>query len=508
MRPRRRVGCLWPLWLALLLPWPALGADNNDWYRVEVLVFVQRNAEAARAEAWPSRPALAYDGGARSMFLDGSTRVPGDWPLALLTLEEQLLPASDLSTDDLFSALPVGLGWSQVRPSDIPPGDWSLTDSDLLGGSLFDLSRDPRPRDDRPRDNLHDNLFDNLFDNALFRGDMFGGPPAAPLADPLLDVPWDDRRLAGGPFRAPRDDWGPVGDGLTDIPSARWHLADGRPPRHWSPIGSGLPRFLTRRWHLADDAPPDLPDPYLPAPYLPAPYLPDKPPDLYSPADAPVVVPKRKPRPQIQLEPLTALKVPRAFVKLPDDELEFLRVARRLRRSSATDVLLHTAWLQPARRAERATPIILDSAAADGYPELQGNLTLYSGRHLHIECRLWLNTRGDYLNGGGLDGSGLDGGWTMPAPPLKPQTRTLPVPNPGLQAGPFWLGSARADEEPQAEPPHYTYRHAVLLEEQRRIRSGQLNYIDHPMFGVVLRVTRYRFKPFLPIQPTDPEGPR
>ena len=33
------------------------------------------------------------------------------------------------------------------------------------------------------------------------------------------------------------------------------------------------------------------------------------------------------------------------------------------------------------------------------------------------------------------------------------------------------------------------WRHAVLLSQTRRMRSNEVNYIDHPMFGVVVKVT-------------------
>jgi hypothetical protein len=37
--------------------------------------------------------------------------------------------------------------------------------------------------------------------------------------------------------------------------------------------------------------------------------------------------------------------------------------------------------------------------------------------------------------------------------------------------------------------PVYPYAHAVLLKQTRRMRSKEVNYIDHPMFGVVVKVT-------------------
>jgi hypothetical protein len=45
--------------------------------------------------------------------------------------------------------------------------------------------------------------------------------------------------------------------------------------------------------------------------------------------------------------------------------------------------------------------------------------------------------------------------------------------------------------------PEYAWRHAVLLQQSRRMRGGELHYIDHPMLGLLIKVTRYQFEPFV-----------
>ena len=37
--------------------------------------------------------------------------------------------------------------------------------------------------------------------------------------------------------------------------------------------------------------------------------------------------------------------------------------------------------------------------------------------------------------------------------------------------------------------PEYPYAHAVLLAQTRRMRSSEVNYIDHPLMGVIIKVT-------------------
>jgi hypothetical protein len=62
------------------------------------------------------------------------------------------------------------------------------------------------------------------------------------------------------------------------------------------------------------------------------------------------------------------------------------------------------------------------------------------------------------------------------------------------QSSPAW-----SEEMLQAwlAKPEYGYRHAVLLEQRRRLRSGELHYIDHPLLGLLIRVSRYEFEPFV-----------
>ncbi len=47
------------------------------------------------------------------------------------------------------------------------------------------------------------------------------------------------------------------------------------------------------------------------------------------------------------------------------------------------------------------------------------------------------------------------------------------------------------------QPVHdYEFRHAVRVAQQRRMRSGELHYIDHPLLGIVVKVSRHEFLPF------------
>ena len=265
--------------------------------------------------------------------------------------------------------------------------------------------------------------------------------------------------------------------------------------------------------------------------------------------------------PRVELEPLVDFDVPRAMVKLPAELRTLNTQRRRIGNSAGLDVLFHESWLQRIRDRERSLPIIIDTPDRFGdFPELQGSVLIYSSRYLHVATNLWLNTNGAYLDS-------LAANWRMPHPPLPVDQSESPFVPFRIDPEPTWLdgmedsmadelaadagtvpdgaivamfpdsstepeNSARtpdtldedgADDQPLgadlpapaseaeveaflAEPVvNWDFRHAILVQQQRRMRSGELHYIDHPMLGVVIRVNRYEFQPFV-TPPDDPGG--
>ncbi len=206
-----------------------------------------------------------------------------------------------------------------------------------------------------------------------------------------------------------------------------------------------------------------------------------------------------------------ALRLPEPFVMRPAAELAFRGKAAYMERNGDYRVLWHRNWLQPLEEESRALPIIIDRSGDDAsYPVLQGSVELQLSRFLHVTTNLWLNT----------DGSYLPDYWRMPAPPLAPPSviiEEVPVleelpplnlarvplamPLPGEEqtradtSGAENASGLEPDRETGAEPdvdaaPEYPYRHAVLLQQSRRMRSDEVHYLDHPLLGVVIRLTR------------------
>ena len=135
---------------------------------------------------------------------------------------------------------------------------------------------------------------------------------------------------------------------------------------------------------------------------------------------------------------------------LTADELELGNAYRSLTRLSAYAPLLHGGWVQVGLPQAQAVPFALDQF---GRASLRGEIELYLSRFLHVEIDL------SY----------------QPEAAVAAPTGAL---------GEFALA------------PRYELR------AERRVRSGELHYFDHPAFGVLVVV-----KP-VPQAPVPPDTPR
>ena len=186
---------------------------------------------------------------------------------------------------------------------------------------------------------------------------------------------------------------------------------------------------------------------------------------------------------------------PSPFVLLANSELEFQGKAAYMQRTGRYRTLFHETWVQPMLEESDTLPIVIDrSGDSEDWPQLQGSVKLYISRYLHLQTNLWLNTAGHYL----------PADWNMPAAPLGPKSVTVIYPpEPEVIDEPqdeptdsgFFTGTG-IDSEVEAEleqlqptGPVYPWRHAVALQQKRKMRSTELHYIDHPMLGVVVKVS-------------------
>lgn len=141
------------------------------------------------------------------------------------------------------------------------------------------------------------------------------------------------------------------------------------------------------------------------------------------------------------------------LVMLDEEQLTMIEILERLERLDAYQPLMHFGWTQATRPEEDTLPIKLGEFAAPP-PGLNGDLTLYLSRYLHLVVNLALDekravaepdTTNDYY-----DERMLTDAWL--------ETLDGPV--------------------------------RFRIEEDRIVRNGEIRYFDHPRFGVIAKVKR------------------
>lgn len=152
--------------------------------------------------------------------------------------------------------------------------------------------------------------------------------------------------------------------------------------------------------------------------------------------------------PEIVLEPEVSEDKKYELKMLTEEDFGLLEVYDHLKRLDAYEPLMHFGWTQPTYPDEEVEARPLSSFATP--PEgLEGELTLYLSRYLHLAVKLQ------------LDKSFAD----------------EPVKDDGYY-GDF------SEDLPISYPVRFR------IDEDRIFRNGELRYFDHPKFGVLAKITR------------------
>ena len=152
---------------------------------------------------------------------------------------------------------------------------------------------------------------------------------------------------------------------------------------------------------------------------------------------------------------------PFRFRLLTPEEYQLDAAYQKIERIPAYIPLLHSGWVQPGLPDDQARPVDL---ALLGTANPSGNVRVYLSRFLHVELGLTYRRGPDS---------------TAVANPTTTSTDPTPL------AGPDDLHELTL-------APRYQ------LVTQRQVRSGDLNYFDHPAFGVLVMITP------VPIEPETP----
>ncbi len=191
-------------------------------------------------------------------------------------------------------------------------------------------------------------------------------------------------------------------------------------------------------------------------------------------------------------------QLPEPYALLPEDELKLKTEFKRLQRSKGLHPEIHLAWRQPVTDRKKAQLLYLrtpytateaeteleraiaaeiaaeatvgaeifsgfEETAAAEPPDLEGTIRISVNRYLHIELDLLRR--------------------------IKPTDLPLPYEH------------AFEDGFIQQSQTYNSYR----MQAHRRMRSGELHYIDHPLMGVLIKITPYELPKPIPAAPIEPE---
>ena len=143
-------------------------------------------------------------------------------------------------------------------------------------------------------------------------------------------------------------------------------------------------------------------------------------------------------------------------------------ILRSLRRSSLFTVLSHQSWVQPI--GGEPTPVMIQAGQRyDDRFEVEGTLSFTRFRFLHLQTNLW---------------------YTVFEPRVHESTPFLDEFQSNL-SDEILLQHPELVKVERERGSHFAAR-THLMFQSRRMRSDELHYIDHPLFGIVVRINRFK----------------
>ncbi|MFK8019423.1 MAG: CsiV family protein [Pseudomonadales bacterium] len=169
---------------------------------------------------------------------------------------------------------------------------------------------------------------------------------------------------------------------------------------------------------------------------------------------------------------------PELFTELPfEGHLQTPKA--KLKRARGQRVVFSRRWEQGLLGKDDAPYIYIRGGERSGkHRELEGSIQVSVERYLHIRMNLWLSKFADELEMKAIGETQMqDGKMQDLSPSIEVELEQEPFLLPEL---PFRSTSNFG--------PHAPLESVFLLKQERRLRSRETHYIDHPAMGIVLRI--------------------
>lgn len=168
-------------------------------------------------------------------------------------------------------------------------------------------------------------------------------------------------------------------------------------------------------------------------------------------------------------------------------DAEFARVAASIRRSSRYKKLFQASWQQDLTKKSRSKNIIIQGGKRNGnHYELEGYINIALERYLHLSTDLWLVKYGEN-----------EGNYYLPRQPYRAKTAVENAETNSnfldneFEASEEYRAFLRQNPELDITPKNdEPVARVVVMKQQRRMRSDELHYLDHPLFGVIVKITK------------------
>ncbi|WP_373079426.1 CsiV family protein [Zhongshania sp.] len=192
----------------------------------------------------------------------------------------------------------------------------------------------------------------------------------------------------------------------------------------------------------------------------------------------------RYPRKWVRLQPSSSSSSPRI---VDSSDPEFAKAAQSLRMSSRYKPLFLASWEQDLQARKKSPAILIQGGKQFGkHYELEGYIRIAVERYLHLDTNLWLARFGSHA-----------GNYYLPQQPQSYDEPEEPAPlvDEAFENSPEYLQFKQQNPgfQPSASPQQeadYPIEQIVVMKQQRRMRSDELHFIDHPKFGVIVKVTK------------------
>jgi len=161
------------------------------------------------------------------------------------------------------------------------------------------------------------------------------------------------------------------------------------------------------------------------------------------------------------------------FNLLPVSERKLNSQASAIAKSGSYSLLFHQAWRQLIQ-AKNTHIFISGGKKFNGHQELEGNISLSVGQYLKFQTNLWLTQFAPVA----LDAS-----------PINSSTTDLALDSTTEESWPELPAIPNSEASTNEQPAEFVTKRIVKIAQQRSMRSVEIHYIDHPLLGIIIKIS-------------------